>query len=129
VAVSGADIRVLVVDDSDLFRAAVAELLELAEGYHLIGQATSGEESLELCRHLTPDLVLMDLQLPEMDGLAAARQLRAAASAPAVVLVSTDVSAVDTELLARTGVLATRSKAGVDLKWLADLKTRVLPQT
>jgi DNA-binding NarL/FixJ family response regulator len=120
-----ADIRVLLVDDSDPFRAALAELLELADGYLLVGQAASGEESLKLSRALAPELVLMDLQLPGMDGLTAARQLRGASRAPTVVLISTDVSAIDEAVLADAGALAARSKADVDLEWLAELKLEV----
>jgi CheY-like chemotaxis protein len=123
-----ADIRVLVVDDSEPFRVALAELLELADGYLLVGQAASGEESVEMARLAGPDLVLMDLQLPRMDGLTAARRLREMAAPPTVVLISTDVSAVDDARLAGAGVLASRSKVLVDLEWLAALRLRVPPQ-
>lgn len=120
-----ADIRVLLVDDSDPFRAALAELLELAEGYLLVGQAVSAEESLVLSDALAPELVLMDLQLPGMDGLTAARQLSRGSQPPAVILISTDVSAVDAGVLAEAGALAARSKADVDLEWLAELRPEV----
>jgi CheY-like chemotaxis protein len=123
-----ADIRVLVVDDSEPFRVALAELLELADGYLLVGQAASGEESVEMTRLAGPDLVLMDLQLPGMDGLTTARRLREVAAPPTVVLISTDVSAVDDARLAGAGVLASRSKVLVDLEWLAALRLRVPPQ-
>jgi DNA-binding NarL/FixJ family response regulator len=123
-----ADIRVLVVDDSEPFRAALAELLELADGYLLVGQAASGEESLEVSWLVAPELVLMDLQLPGMNGLTAARRLRETAAAPTVVLISTDVSGVDDSMLADAGALASRSKAQVDLEWLAALRLRVPPQ-
>jgi CheY-like chemotaxis protein len=123
-----ADIRVLVVDDSEPFRVALAELLELADGYLLVGQAASGEESVEMARLAGPDLVLMDLQLPGMDGLTAARRLREMAAPPTIVLISTDVSAVDDARLAGAGVLASRSKVLVDLEWLAALRLRVPPQ-
>lgn len=121
------DIRLLVVDDSEPFRTALAELVELADGYLLVGQAASGEESLEVSRCVVPELVLMDLQLPGMDGLTAARRLRESEAAPAVVLISTDVSGVDDSVLAGAGALASLSKADVDLDWLAALRRRVRP--
>jgi CheY-like chemotaxis protein len=81
-----------------------------------------------MARLAGPDLVLMDLQLPGMDGLTAARRLREMAAPPTVVLISTDVSAVDDARLAGAGVLASRSKVLVDLEWLAALRLRVPSQ-
>lgn len=84
-----ADVRVLVVDDQEPFRDAVAAVIGVTDGFVLIGSAVDGETSLvEVGRH-RPDLVLMDVHLPGINGIEATRRIRAQAGAPAVVLVST----------------------------------------
>ena len=91
-----ADVRVLVVDDQELFRAAMAAVVEETEGFVVVGAADSGEASLELVSTLRPELVLMDVNLPGIDGVEATRRLRAGVNAPVVMLLSTyDESDVD----------------------------------
>lgn len=70
-------IRVLIVDDHPLIRAGLAALLGTQPDMQLVGEATSAEQGLELFRALSPDVVLMDLRLPGMDGIEAIRRLRA----------------------------------------------------
>ncbi len=67
-------IRVLVVDDHQLVRIGTSRLLEDIEGMEVIGQASSGEEAIELVQTLEPDVVLMDVQMPGMGGLEATRR-------------------------------------------------------
>ena len=69
-------IRVLVVDDNDGFRESLAFLLS-GEDLEVIGQARSGTEAIEMVRQLSPDVVLMDVRMPEMDGIEATRRLKA----------------------------------------------------
>jgi DNA-binding NarL/FixJ family response regulator len=69
------DVRVLVVDDQDAYRRAMAAVVAETEGFVVVGSAASGEESLVAARELEPDLVLMDVNLPGMDGVEAAAQL------------------------------------------------------
>jgi DNA-binding NarL/FixJ family response regulator len=83
---------VLIVDDHPSFRASARELLE-AEGYEVVGEAESGAAALQAVKELQPDLVLLDVQLPDMDGFQVAEQLRALADPPAVVLTSSRDSA------------------------------------
>ena len=83
---------VLIVDDHPSFRASARELLE-AEGYEIVGEAENGAAALQLTRELQPDLVLLDVQLPDMDGFQVAEQLRQLTDAPAVVLTSSRDSA------------------------------------
>ena len=83
---------VLIVDDHPSFRASARELLE-AEGYEIVGEAESGAAALRAVKELEPDLVLLDVQLPDMDGFQVAEQLRALADPPAVVLTSSRDSA------------------------------------
>jgi two-component system nitrate/nitrite response regulator NarL len=83
---------VLVVDDNAGFRTAARRVLE-ADGYTVIGEAATGTAALAGVATLSPDLVLLDVQLPDLDGFAVAERLAASRPAPAVVLVSTRSSA------------------------------------
>jgi len=65
-------VRILIADDHSLFRDGLRSLLQ-AQGHDVVGEAKNGREAVELARHLKPDLVLMDLQMPEVDGLAATK--------------------------------------------------------
>ena len=83
------EVGVLVVDDQPAFRQAMATVVEATDGFVLLGSACSGEEALVLAAALRPRLVLMDVHLPGIDGVEAARRLRAAGDGPGVVLLST----------------------------------------
>ena len=84
-----ADVRVLIVDDQEPYRRAMAAVVDETDGFVVVGSATSGEESLTVARDLRPDLVLMDVNLPGIDGIEATRQLRSGPNAPIVLLLST----------------------------------------
>jgi DNA-binding NarL/FixJ family response regulator len=70
-------IRVLCVDDHPIVRKGIASLLAVESDVVLVGEASSGKEAIRLFRALRPDVTLMDLRMPEMDGIAAARAIRA----------------------------------------------------
>jgi two-component system, NarL family, response regulator LiaR len=70
-------IRVMIVDDHAVVRSGLAAFLTVFEDLELVGQAGSGEEAVRLCRQLNPDVVLMDLVMPVMDGAAATKAIRA----------------------------------------------------
>ena len=70
-------IRVVLVDDHAVIRAGLAQLIATAEDIEVVGQAGDGAEAVEQARALTPDVVLMDLQMPGVDGVAATRRVRA----------------------------------------------------
>ena len=78
---------VLIVDDHPSFRASARALLE-AEGFDVVGEAADGEEAIAEARRLRPDVVLLDVQLPDVDGFAIAERLTADGSPAAVVLIS-----------------------------------------
>src|ERR671928_1010030 len=82
-----ASVRVLIVDDHPSFRASARSLLE-AEGYEVVGEAADGAEALAAVTALHPDLVLLDVQLPDIDGFEVAERLKELEDRPAVVLTS-----------------------------------------
>ena len=84
----------LVVDDSEIFRRVGASLVSDAQGLHLVGVAASGEEAIRLLPELKPDLVLLDVQMPGIGGLEAARVIRRESPETVVVLVSADPGSV-----------------------------------
>ncbi|MGH3507424.1 MAG: response regulator [Nocardioidaceae bacterium] len=102
-------VRVLVVDDQETYRRAAASVIDATDGFVLVGTASSGEESLAAVAETSPDLVLMDVNLPGIDGIEATRRLTAAGNGPVVVLLSTyDQEDIDFE---RSGASAYFPKA------------------
>jgi DNA-binding NarL/FixJ family response regulator len=82
-------VSVLVVDDQAPFRIAARAVLERTEGFELVGEAADGEGALVQARELHPDLVLMDINMPGINGIEATRQLLAEAPSTTVFLCST----------------------------------------
>jgi DNA-binding NarL/FixJ family response regulator len=78
---------VLIVDDHPSFRATARLLLE-SEGFEVVGEAADGASGLSEARELEPDLVLLDVQLPDMDGFEVASRLTSGGGGPVVVLIS-----------------------------------------
>jgi two-component system response regulator NreC len=70
-------IRILIVDDHAILRSGLSALLELEPDFDVVGEASTGEESLERAKALSPDVVIMDIDMPGMGGLEATRQLQA----------------------------------------------------
>ena len=91
-------IRVLITDDHGVVRQGLRMFLSLDEGLELVGEARDGEEALRLARELRPDVVLMDLVMPVMDGIEATRSIKAGLP--------------DVEVVALTSVLEDASVAG-----------------
>jgi DNA-binding NarL/FixJ family response regulator len=81
-------LRVLLVDDSPLFLNRATQWLAKQPGIEIVGQATSGEEGVELVLRLNPDLVVMDLAMPTMNGHEAAQQIKGRSEATRVILIS-----------------------------------------
>ncbi len=77
----------LIVDDHATFRASARLLLE-SEGFEVVGEAADGGSAIELTRSLAPDLILLDVQLPDIDGFEVASRLTDGDGAPAVILTS-----------------------------------------
>ena len=83
-------ITVLAVDDRQVFLRAARELIAATPGFRQVGEAESGAEALALAADLHPDLVLLDVRMPGMDGIEIARRLMASDPRTVVVLVSLD---------------------------------------
>ena len=86
---SDGPIRVLVADDQTLVREGLVTLLGLIEGIEVAGAARDGQEAVELAALLRPDVVLMDLRMPRLDGVEATRRIAGGAPAPRVVVLTT----------------------------------------
>jgi two-component system, response regulator PdtaR len=96
--------RILVAEDEAIIRLDLAEMLGEA-GYDVVGQASNGEQAVEMARELEPDLVIMDVKMPVMDGISAAEEIGAAKICPVVMLTAFS----QTELVERArdaGVMA-----------------------
>ncbi len=81
--------RVLIADDDDLMRAGLAELLTADPEIDIVGQASTGRQAVERARRLTPDVVLMDVRMPDLDGIAATRELSRTAPGTRVLILTT----------------------------------------
>jgi DNA-binding NarL/FixJ family response regulator len=81
-------VRVLVADDSDAFQRAAAQVISACPGFELAAAAATGEEAIALSERMRPDLVLLDLRMPGMGGIAAADEITAVDPGVQVVLIS-----------------------------------------
>ena len=84
-----AGVRVLIADDDNVYRSYVRRMLETGADMNVVAEAVDGEEAVTLSRLLKPDLVLMDLDLPRLDGLQATRRLKAEVPKTRVIMLST----------------------------------------
>ncbi|HLW01380.1 MAG TPA: response regulator transcription factor [Ktedonobacterales bacterium] len=115
-------IRVLLVDDQPVVRRGLGLRLHLEPDMDVVGEARTGQEALSLAQALAPDVVLMDVEMPEMDGIQATTALRALRSPSAVVMMS-----IHDDLSTRTqaqaaGAVAFVTKNGMTEELLAAIR-------
>jgi two-component system nitrate/nitrite response regulator NarL len=106
-------IKVLLVDDHPMFRKGVAQIISDAPNFEVVGEAASGQEGLDLAEQLLPDLVLLDLNMKEMDGLETLRRFKATDLLARYVMLT--VSDAEEDLMAAL-------KAGADGYLLKDME-------
>ncbi|MBU2669770.1 response regulator transcription factor [Actinoplanes bogorensis] len=82
-------IRVLVADDQPLIRAGLVALLRAAQGFEVAGEVADGEQAIALAAESRPDVVLMDIRMPVLDGLAASRRILASSFPPKIIVLTT----------------------------------------
>ena len=111
---------VLIVDDHPSFRKS-ARLLLGAEGFDVVGEAEDGASSLAAARELRPDVVLLDVQLPDMDGFAVARRLTENGDGPTVILTSSRDASDYGTLVGESGARGFVAKGDLCGGALADL--------
>ncbi len=109
-------VRILLVDDQAAYLRAMSSVVEETPGFVVVGEALSGEEAIAVATLVAPDLVLMDVNLPGIDGLEATRLLRGGDCPPVVVLLSTYDEDAGNQFVAESGAAAyvTKSALGPD---------------
>jgi DNA-binding NarL/FixJ family response regulator len=99
-----ADIRVLIVDDSEQVRRDLRLFLTLTGGLEIVGEAKNGLEAVQLAERLRPQVVLMDLQMPILDGYEATRQIKALQPACRVIALTIHVGEVERQQALQAGM-------------------------
>jgi len=102
---------VVIVDDKALMRKALCRIFKTAGDFEVCGEAASGREAIELARKVHPDLIVLDLCMPEMNGLEAARELRALKLPTRMILYSLHAEDMAANEAVSAGVAAVVSKA------------------
>ncbi len=96
-------IRVLIVDDHQLMRQGVVALLLKAKDLRIVGEARDGQEAVELAERLQPDVILMDIEMPRLNGLRATEQLTRSGSSASIIILSMRSDADDVREAIRSG--------------------------
>jgi CheY-like chemotaxis protein len=122
-------VRVLIVDDQSLFREAAQALVDATLGFECIGRAASGEEGVELTERLRPDLVLMDVRMPGIGGIQAARKIASRDDGAVVVLVTAEDPLADPPPGVATEIVAKRALSQALLRRLWEEHESASPAT
>jgi DNA-binding NarL/FixJ family response regulator len=114
-------VRVLIVDDQMPFREASRMVVEMTDGFEVVGEAQSGLEALGIVARLCPDLVLMDIQMPGIDGIETTRRIRALPDPPVVVVMSTHESGDYAGIAIEAGAIGFVPKSQFGFDTLAEM--------
>jgi CheY-like chemotaxis protein len=121
--------RVLLVDDSPAFRGLLQWYLGTLPELEIIAEATDGEQAIAEVARLQPDLVLMDVRMPKMDGLEATRRIRAGLQSPQILLLTNHATAIPAGLVAEAGADALLDKAELADRLPAAIARMARPRT
>jgi DNA-binding NarL/FixJ family response regulator len=111
----------LIVDDQMPFLEASRMVVDMTDGFEVVGEAANGLEAIELVEQLNPDLVLMDVQMPGIDGIETTRRIRALPNAPAVVVMSTHESGDYDSVAVAAGAVGFVPKSQFSFDTLAEM--------
>lgn len=114
-------VRVLIVDDQLPFREASRMVVEMTDGFEVAGEAENGEVGVDMATTLKPDLVLMDVQMPGIDGIEATRRMAELDDPPHVVVLSTHESGDYQETALEAGALAFIPKSDFSMVTLEEV--------
>ena len=113
-------VQVLICDDQEAFRAAAREVVNATDGFEVVGETETGEDSVVAAERLRPNLVLMDVHLPGIDGLEASRRIKAERAEVVVLLLSTYDREDFATRIAASGASAFIAKAAFGSDSLSD---------
>ena len=113
-------VQVLICDDQEAFRAAASEVVNATDGFEVVGETETGEDSVVAAGRLRPNLVLMDIHLPGIDGLEASRRIKAERAEVVVLLLSTYDREDFATRIAASGASAFIAKAAFGSDSLSD---------
>lgn len=116
-------IRVLVVDDEPLFMEMVAALLGAEEGVDIVGAATNGEEGVRLARALAPDVIVMDISMPVMDGINATREIRKDNPNARILILTGGSSVAEVDKARKAGAGAYLTKDRIANELVAEIRS------
>jgi two-component system chemotaxis response regulator CheY len=104
---------ILIVDDSSAIRTVTRRFIEFSLGFEVCGEAIDGADAVEKARELLPDLIIIDLQMPRMDGFQAARALRSASFSAPIILFTMFAEVVATDDALEAGIDAVVCKTNL----------------
>jgi DNA-binding NarL/FixJ family response regulator len=116
-ALNAASIRIVIADDHEIFRRGLRSLLESREDWQVCGEAVDGQEAVDRVRELKPDVVVLDVTMPRMNGLEAAREIRRQVPDSKVVILSQHEPGLmkQSALAAGAGAYVTKSEVSREL--------------
>ena len=116
-------IRILIADDHALLRHGLATLISLHDDLSVVGEARDGREAVDLARKLTPDIVIMDLSMPLLDGVEATRRIRESLPSTKVLILTTFGTSVDIARAIQSGASGAFVKDSEDDELIGAIRT------